>query len=423
MPLWQIFQLFIMPKYQYKIRDEHDRLLTGTIDGSSVEEVVDQLSEKNYVPITIDELNFDGSKKDQTFFEKLNSGLLRIQNKVPYKDVVFFTRQLATMVEAGVPLAQALTQLSEAEKPVFKKIILQIATDISIGSTFSDAISRHPGAFNNMYVSVIRSGEIAGSLDKVLEQMATYMENVQALKQKVKGAMRYPMFIAIFVTILVIGILWKLVPIFEAMYSSFNAELPKPTQILIMVSQIVRTRILLVIGVIIALFFLYKAAMTNDSFKSFIHKYILKFPVFGGILKKNIWSTFCRTMALLMDSGTPILQAIEISGAVVNNKLYSRSLEFVYNKLRTGEVLSKSLKDTGQFPVLITQLTATGEEAGKVDELLRKAAEFYEREIHVTVDSLAAIIEPFLIIILGTIVGAILISLYLPIFMIGKLFR
>ena len=124
-----------------------------------------------------------------------------------------------------------------------------------------------------------------------------------------------------------------------------------------------------------------------------------------------------------MDSGTPILQAIEISGAVVNNKLYSRSLEFVYNKLRTGEVLSKSLKDTGQFPVLITQLTATGEEAGKVDELLRKAAEFYEREIHVTVDSLAAIIEPFLIIILGTIVGAILISLYLPIFMIGKLFR
>lgn len=412
-----------MPKYQYKIRDEHDRLLTGTIDGSSVDEVVEQLSAKNYVPITVEELNFDGSKKSETFFEKLNAGLLKVQNKVPFKDVVFFTRQLATMVEAGVPLAQALTQLSEAEKPVFKKIINQVATDISIGSTFSDAISRHPGAFNNMYVSVIRSGEIAGSLDKVLDQMATYMENVQALKQKVKGAMRYPLFIAGFVMLMVIGILWKLVPIFENMYASFNAKLPTATLLLIKLSNIVRTRFLIIIGIIIIFIIIYKAAMTNDNFKSLVHKYILKFPVFGGILKKNIWATFCRTMALLMDSGTPILQAIEISGAVVNNKLYSKSLEFVYNKLRTGEVLSKSLKDTGQFPVLITQLTATGEEAGKVDELLRKAAEFYEREIRVTVDTLAAIIEPFLIIILGTIVGSILIALYLPIFMIGRLMR
>ena len=412
-----------MAKYQYKIRDEQDRLLTGTIDGSSVEEVVDALSDKNYTPITVEELNFDGSKKDATFFEKFNAGLLKLQNTVPYKDVVFFTRQLATMVEAGVPLAQALTQLSEAEKPVFKKIILQIATDISIGSTFSDAISRHPGAFNNMYVSVISSGEIAGSLDQVLEQMATYMENVQAMKQKIKGAMRYPMFIALFVTILVIGILWKLVPVFENMYRNFDTELPKPTQILISVSHVVQNRFFLVIGGIILLIVLYKAVMTNESFKGFVHKYILMFPVFGGILKKNIWATFCRTMALLMDSGTPILQAIEISGAVVNNKLYARSLEFVYNKLRTGEVLSKSLKETGHFPVLITQLTATGEEAGKVDELLRKAAEFYEREIHITVDSLAAIIEPFLIITLGGIVGCILIALYFPIFKLGKLFR
>lgn len=412
-----------MAKFQYKIRDEHDRLLTGTIDGSSVEQVVDQLSEKKYTPITVEELNFDGTKKDETFLEKLNAGLQKLQSKVPFKDVVFFTRQLATMVEAGVPLAQALTQLSEAEKPVFKKTILQIATDISVGSTFSDAIGRHPGAFNNMYVSVIRSGEIAGSLDKVLDQMATYMENVQALKQKVKGAMRYPMFIAMFVTILVTLILWKLVPIFENMYANFNAELPKPTQILIAASHLIQNNLLILIGIVILLIISWRAAMTNESFKSFVHKYILLFPVFGGILKKNILATFCRTMALLMDSGTPILQAIEIVGAVVSNKIYSKALELVYNKLRTGEVLSKSLKDTGHFPVLITQLTATGEEAGKVDELLRKAADFYEREIRVTVDSLAAIIEPFLIIILGGIVGGILISLYLPVFTLGRLFK
>jgi type IV pilus assembly protein PilC len=410
-----------MPKFHYKARDAEGKIFTGTSDGGSVDEIVDQLAEKKQTPISIDELNFDGTKKGETFYEKVNAGLQKLQNKVPYKSVVFFTRQLATMVEAGVPLAQALFQLSEAEKQVFKRTIRQVADDISMGSTFSDAISRHPGAFSNMYVSVILSGEISGSLDKVLDQMATYMENVQALKQKVAGAMRYPLFIAGFVLLMVIGILWKLVPVFENMYASFGRELPRPTQILIQMSHIVQTKILFIFVILILIVLLFRAAMTNNSFQTFIHKYILFFPVFGMILKKNIWATFCRTMALLMDSGTPILQAIEISGAVVGNKMYSNSLEAVYQRLRTGDMLSQTLKDSGVFPVLITQLTATGEEAGKVDDLLRKAAEFYEREIRVTVDSLAAIIEPFLIIILGAIVGSILFALYLPIFNIGKL--
>ena len=410
-----------MAKYYYKARDLNDRIVTGNIEGATLDEVIDRLGEKKLIPIAVDELNFDGSRKKQTFSDKLKESFAPTKNKVPYKDVVFFTRQLATMVEAGVPLVRSMEQLGSGEKPVFKKVILTIAEDISRGNTFSDSIARHPGAFNNLFVSVCRAGEIAGALDKVLDQLATYMEYSEALRSKVKSAMRYPTFIAGFVTVLVMGILWKLVPIFQGLYSGFNAKLPTPTLILVTVSNMFRDNIIWVALIIIALIFGFKAAMVNEKFKFYFHKYLLFMPIFGLIMRKNIWSIFSRTMALLMESGTPILQATEICGAVVGNKMFSKALENVYQGLRQGELLSASLQKTKVFPPMVVQLVSTGEESGKVDELLRKAAEFYEREIKNTVDSLAAIIEPVLIIILGGIVGSILICLYLPVFSIGKI--
>jgi type IV pilus assembly protein PilC len=410
-----------MSKFSYTVRDHQNRVLTGKMDAVSVDEVLDSLAQKEYTPVSVDELNFDGSRKGETFFDKINAGFSKMQNRVPYRSVVFFTRQLATMLDAGVPLAQALIQLAEDEKPLFKKIILQLEEDISMGNTFSDALARHPGAFNNMFVSVVRSGEVAGALDTVLDQMATYMENVEALKQKVRGAMRYPKFIAGFVFIMVVGILWKLVPVFASMYASFDAKLPLPTQILISASNIVKNNVLAVLGLAVLFVVVFKVALTQPGFQFFMHKYILKIPVYGLIIRKNIWATFSRTMSLLLQSGTPILQAVEICAAVAGNMVFSKKLQIVYDKLRTGEALSQTLKDSGVFPGLITQLVATGERAGRIDELLRKAAEFYEREIRITVESIASIIEPFLIIILGSIVGAILIALYMPVFNIGKL--
>jgi type IV pilus assembly protein PilC len=324
------------------------------------------------------------------------------------------------MINGGVALPKALDQLGRAEKGPFRKIIEQVGDDIGMGSTFSDAIGKHPGAFNNMYVSVVRSGEVSGALDVVLDQLATYMENVEAMKAKVKAAMRYPMAIGGFVTILVIGILIKLVPIFKDMYGGFGATLPKPTLMLVAVSDAIRFNapwvilgaILLIIGII--------AAMHVDSVRYMAHRYVFKIPVFGEILKKNVLSVFSRTMSLLMNSGTPILEATQIAGAAVNNMHYAAALESVYNDLKQGELLSSALARTDEFPPLVTQLVATGEESGKIDELLKKAAEFYEREIKNIVDSIASIIEPFLIVILGGVVGTILIALYMPIFSIGK---
>jgi type IV pilus assembly protein PilC len=320
-----------------------------------------------------------------------------------------------------VPLVKSLEQLATGEKPIFKKVIMTLAEDISRGNTFSDAVARHPGAFNNLFVSICHAGEVAGALDKVLDQLATYMEYTEAMRSKVKSAMRYPAFIGGFVTLLVAGILWKLVPIFESLYGGFGAKLPGPTLLLVNISNIFRHNLLLVILCAILLFVGYKVAMTHDKSRLFIHKYMLLMPLFGIILRKNIWSLFSRTMALLMEAGTPILQATEICGAVVGNKMFSKGLEEVYAGLRRGELLSASLQKTKIFSPMIVQLVATGEESGKVDELLRKAAEFYEREIKNTVDSLAAIIEPVLIIVLGGIVGGILIALYLPVFSLGRI--
>ncbi len=410
-----------MPKYYYKARDANDRIITGNTDGATIDEVVDRLNEKKLVPIQVDELNFDGSRKIASFVDKMKAGFTFTQNKVPYQDVVFFTRQLATMVEAGVPLVKALEQLATAEKTVFKRVVMSIAEDISRGNTFSDAVARHPGAFNNLFVSVCHAGEVAGALDKVLDQLATYMEYTESLRSKVKSAMRYPVFIAGFVTILVAGILWKLVPVFEGLYGGFGAKLPGPTLFLVTFSNLFRHNIPWVLLAAALAFFGFKMAIANEKFKFYFDKYLLFLPIFGIIVRKNIWSLFSRTMALLMEAGTPILQATEICGAVVGNKMFSKGLEEVYGALRRGELLSASLQKTKIFSPMIVQLVSTGEESGKVDELLRKAAEFYEREIKNTVDSLAAIIEPVLIIVLGGIVGGILICLYLPVFSIGKI--
>jgi type IV pilus assembly protein PilC len=412
-----------MPKYAYKARDAQVHLLTGMMDGNSVDECISRLEEKGLIPVSVEELNFDGSLKNRSFFDKIGESFKRTQNKVKYQTIVFFTRQLATMINGGVALPKALDQLGRAEKEPFKKIVEQVTDDIGMGSTFSDAIAKHPGAFNNMYVSVVRSGEVSGALDVVLDQLATYMENVEAMKAKVKAAMRYPMAIGGFVTVLVIGILIKLVPVFKDMYGGFGATLPKPTLMLVAVSDAIRFNAPLVILGVIVLILAAIAAMHVDSVRYLVHKYIFKIPVFGEILRKNILSVFSRTMSLLMNSGTPILEATQIAGAAVNNMHYAAALESVYNDLKQGELLSAALARTEEFPPLVTQLVSTGEESGKIDELLKKAAEFYEREIKNIVDSIASIIEPFLIVILGGVVGTILIALYLPIFSIGKIIK
>jgi type IV pilus assembly protein PilC len=412
-----------MARFNYSVRDAENRLLTGVQEAQTSDEALRLLAEKGLRVTAIEELNFDGSRKNATFGDKLSAQFNTLSHKVPYKEVVFFTRQLATMVEAGVPLARSLEQLARGQSKVFSEIILKVAESISVGNTFSEAIARHPGAFNNMFVSVVRSGEVSGSLDRVLAEMATYMENVEVRRQKIKGAMRYPTFIASFITIIVIMILWKLVPIFEALYGSANVALPMPTQILIQVSHVVQHNFILVVLSIVAVVLAFWGGMMLDGFRYHVHGLLLKAPIFGILMQKNLWATFCRTMSLLMESGTPILQSVEICAAVLGNLRFVEAMEKIHADLKGGTIMSAAIESSGVFPVLVVQLVSTGEESGRVDKLLIKASEFYDKEINITVDSLASVIEPILIIGLGGIVGSVLIALYLPIFSLGKVMQ
>jgi len=298
-----------------------------------------------------------------------------------------------------------------------------VSGDLGMGYNFSDAVSKHPGAFNGMFTAAVRAGEAAGALDTVLNQLADYMENAEAMKSKIKAAMRYPTVVSFFVFAVVTGVMIKLVPIFKDMYAGFGAKLPGPTLLLISVSDAIRNNApaaAVIIAVLTGAAFVLRNV---ESTSYMIDKHILKAPIFGGILRKNILAVYCRTMSLLMNSGTPILEASRITEAAVSNKHYAKTLQGVYSDLRRGKPLSEALTRAGEFPVLVTQMVSTGEESGRIDELLNKAAEFYDREIRNTVDSLASIIEPVLIVILGGIVGSILIALYLPVFTIGKLIK
>ena len=409
-----------MGKFSYKVRDNEDRVLLGTMEGTTADEVLERLKQKDFLPILVKELAGEELRTGKTFSETISESFRQSRNRVPYKNVVFFTRQLATMIGQGVPLSRSLEQLTRGEAPVFKKIIQQVADDIATGLTLSDALSRHPGAFSPMFVAVVHSGETAGALDRVLDGMAVYLENVEIMRGKVKTAMRYPIFIAGFVSLMLIGIMIWLVPTFERIYTGMKAVLPPPTQMLIFTSRVIRHNIPAFLALAIFSIVLFKFMLTKDEFKIAWQRNLLKVPVFGGILQKNIWATYCRTMSLLMGAGTPILKATEIAGATVNNAYFAKKLASIFSGLRKGDQLSEALDASGLFPVLVVQLVATGETSGRVDELLGKAAEFYEREIKSVVDSLSSIIEPILIVFLGGIVGAILFSLYLPIIMIGK---
>lgn len=409
-----------MGKFSYKVRDREDRVLLGTMEAATEDEVLERLTQKALLPILVKELSEEELRPSQTLADRFREGMRNRRNRVPYKSVVFFTRQLATMVGQGVPVSKALDQLTRGEAPVFQKIISQISDDIATGFTLSDALSRHPGAFSPMYVSVVNSGEVAGALDRVLEGLANYMESVEIMRGKVKTAMRYPAFIGAFVTFAILLIMTLLVPTFEKIYAGLGANLPLPTRILISVSHFVKQLILPFLAAPFIAVFSFRLLASDGKFKALLDKAVLKVPVFGGILQKNIWATYSRTMALLMGAGTPILKATEIASATISNQHFKIGLESVYSRLRKGDLLSEALEASGLFPVLIIQLTATGESSGRVDALLEKAAEFYEREMRAVVDSLSTLIEPVLIVILGSLVGAILLSLYLPIFKIGQ---
>ena len=410
-----------MPKYQYVARDRSNRTVNSEMVASSQQEVILNLQKKNLVPVTITEVS---SRKTSGMYEKLNESLLSMQKGVPIKDIVFFTRQMTTFINAGVSLTKSINNIGHSQKNiVFRRILNDVYEDINAGNDFSEALAKHPTAFDQMYVNIIKAGEATGQLEKSLDSLAIYMEKSAAMKQAIKSAMMYPKFVMGFTVLIVIGIIKFIIPVFEDMYGGMGAELPAPTAFLIFLSGLFESNLLEIIGVIILLFVVKKFAFKTKIVNNMWDKFTINIPTFGSLIQQIIITKVTSTLSLMMSSGTPIIQCLNIAGKVSDNNEYEMAMEKAIVDVKNGVELSVALKRTNRWPDIMIQLIETGEETGKIDELMQKVADYFDEEVQVKIKGFASLIEPLLIVIMGVVIGGIVIAIYLPMFGMGDVMR
>jgi type IV pilus assembly protein PilC len=343
------------------------------------------------------------------------------RQRVKKKDVGVFTRQMATMIDAGLPLVQSLDILAmQQPNKTFKEIIKNVKDDVEGGSTFAGALRKHPKTFDELYVNLVVAGEEGGILDNVLNRLAVYIEKAEALKKKVKSALVYPSTI-VGVAILVVAVLMIFViPVFEKMFSSMGHTLPLPTLIVIGISNILKRYILLVIVALVILIIMFKRYYSSDRGKMAVDSLMLKLPVFGPLFRKVAVARFSRTLSTLITSGVPILDGLTITSKTAGNKLIEQAIMKARTSISEGETIAEPLARSEAFPPMVTQMIGVGESTGSLDSMLTKIADFYEEEVDVAIATLTSLLEPFLMIFLGVTVGGIVIAMYLPIFKIAE---
>lgn len=340
-----------------------------------------------------------------------------MQPKVTTKDLVVFTRQFATMIDAGLPLVQCLDILGkQQENKTFKTMLLKVKEDVESGSTFADALKKHPKAFDELYVNLVAAGEVGGILDTILNRLAAYIEKALKLKKQVKSAMTYPTTIIGIAVIVIAVILVFVIPSFEKMFKDFGGELPMPTQIVINISNFVQNYILVIIGGIVLTIFIYKKVYANPKGREVIDAIALKLPVMGILIRKVAVAKFTRTLGTMISSGVPILDGLEIVAKTAGNKTVEKAIYDVRQSISEGKTIAEPLEKSGVFPPMVCQMIAVGEQSGAIDTMLNKIADFYDDEVDDAVGNLTAMMEPLLMLFLGTTVGGLVIAMYLPIF-------
>ena len=344
------------------------------------------------------------------------------KKKVKGKEIVIFSRQLSTLVSSGIPIVQGLSILEEQTlNPSFKEVIGKIRGDIEGGLSIGDALSKHPKLFSELYVNMVRSGELGGILDVILERLSSYLESADALKRKVKSAMMYPVIIAIFAGGVTAMLLTVVVPKFVGMFLESGMKLPLPTQILWDLSNFLKSSMHFLIIGIIALVVGFKYYHKTPAGKRQVDKLMLKIPMFGEMLLKVAVAKFTRTFGTLVKSGVPILQALDTVAKTSGNKIIEEAILKARDSIREGERISDPLKESGVFPPMVTQMISVGEETGNLDTMLMKIADFYDNEVDPAVTGLTALIEPVVIVVLGVIIGSVVLALYMPMFEMGEL--
>jgi type IV pilus assembly protein PilC len=339
---------------------------------------------------------------------------------VSSKELVVFTRQFATMIDAGLPLVQCLELLGGQEpNKTFQKIIFDIKASVESGATFADSLRRHPRAFDTLFVNLVAAGEVGGILDTIMNRLAIYIEKDVKLKRKIKSAFTYPAGVTVVAALVIALMLGKVIPTFEEMFADFGGELPGPTQFVIDISHGFADNFLLITGVFIACIVGFIVMLRSHAGRVFFDKMVLKMPIFGPIVRKAAVAKFTRTFGTMVSSGVPILDALDIVAKAAGNKTVEAAIYYVRDKITEGKSMSEPLMETNVFPPMVVQMIGVGEATGALDTMLNKIADFYEEEVDVAVEALTQLLEPLMMVVLGGIVGGLLIAMYLPIFSIA----
>ncbi len=407
-----------MATFAYQARDENGATRKGTIESSDQAAAATALSQRGLVVVSINEVSGAARQKQG----RLVIGGRKI-GKVPETDMVMFTRQLATMIDAGLPIVQSLSALTEqTTNKNFKPVLVQLTTTIETGEQLSVALSKFPTVFDRLFVNMVRAGEASGALAEILDRLAGFMEASSKLKKKVKSAMSYPVIVMCLAVVIVIFLLIKVIPVFAGIYADFNAKLPLPTAVLIQVSNLLRSPYGIVVGVVVGgVLYGISHYIKTENGRRYWDQLKLKIPVFGPLLQKVAVSRFARTFSQLIRSGVPIIETLGIVAASSGNWLIESATQDAARAIEKGESIGPSLAKHPIFPPMIIRMITAGEATGKVDVMLEKISDFYDSEIDATLSGLTALIEPLLIAGLGVVIGAIVVAMFMPIFKLHEL--
>jgi type IV pilus assembly protein PilC len=401
-----------VPIFVYEGRDAKGDAIGGTVEARSRAAVMAMLRPRGYVVTSVKE------KRETAGL----GALLGVKRKVRNRDLTLFSRQFATMVNAGLALLQSLDILSnQTESPVLRNTLRVVRTDVEAGLPLSQALGKHPNVFSRLYVDLVRAGETGGVLDVILLRLATYLEKMETLRRKVKTAMAYPLTVISVAILITFGLITFGIPVFAKLYEGFGAELPLPTRMLIALSGFLRQFLLVVAAVVAGAIILFQRWRSTQSGARRFDAFILRLPIVGGLLLKTAIARFTRTFGILLSSGVPVLEALEVVAQTAGNKVIEAATLKARAGIKEGETIAAPLERTAVFPPMVTQMIAVGEETGELSDMLIKIADFYDEEVDTAVAALTSMVEPLLMVFIGVVIGFIVIAMYLPLFNLPQL--
>jgi type IV pilus assembly protein PilC len=408
-----------MPIFSYQATDKKGAEVTGMVEADSLALAINQVRSLGFFPTKVKE---DAGKLARRQRTKGKGVQISIGGFIRQKEITLVTRQLATLIDAGLPLLRSLSILYDQQKPgKLKNTLDDLVNDVQSGTTFSEALAKHPKAFDKLYVNMVRAGEVGGMLEVVLNRLADFAERREALARKVKSAMVYPIMVILVAGGIVTFLLIKVVPTFAEIFSDMGGALPAPTQILVNISEGLQRSYLKILGYGIGGMIALKLIFKVELVQAIKDRVVLKLPMIGSLVRKIGVARFSRTLGTLITSGVPILQSLSIVKETISNRVIANAVGEVHDSIREGETIAGPLEESGAFPPMSVNMIDVGEETGNLDSMLLKVADIYDAEVESAIDGLLQMMEPILMVVLGGIVGFIVIAMYLPIFTIGDL--